>query len=58
MLVLSRKKNQVIVVNGNIRVTLMDIRGDTCRIGFEAPPEVVIHRLEVFEKIQNETKQN
>ncbi len=52
MLVLSRKKNESIVINGNIVVTVIDIRGDKVRLGFDAPKDVPIHRREVYEAIK------
>lgn len=50
MLVLSRKKDETIVVNDNIYITIVDIRGDKIRVGINAPPEVAIHREELSEK--------
>lgn len=47
MLVLSRKKNESIVVDDNIVITVVEIRGDKVRLGIEAPREVPIHRSEV-----------
>lgn len=47
MLVLSRKKNESIVVNDSIVITVVEIRGDKVRLGIEAPWEVPIHRSEV-----------
>jgi len=47
MLVLSRKQNQAIVINGNIRVTVISIRGSQVRIGIEAPSEVSVFREEL-----------
>jgi carbon storage regulator len=52
MLVLSRKKNESIIINDNIVVTIVDIKGNKVRLGFEAPKEVTIHRREVFEAIK------
>ena len=52
MLVLSRKKNESIIINDNVVVTIVDIKGDRVRLGFEAPKEVTIHRREVFEAIK------
>lgn len=57
MLVLSRQRDQVIVLKVagiEINLTLLDIRGDKCRLGFEAPPEVTINRAEVQAKIEAE----
>ena len=51
MLVLSRKKNESIVINDDITVVVVDIRGDKVRLGVEAPKEVPVHRREVFDAI-------
>jgi carbon storage regulator len=50
MLILSRKKNESIVIGGLVTVTVVDIRGDKIRLGIEAPREVDVHRQEVHEK--------
>lgn len=52
MLVLSRKKNESIIINDNITVTVIEIRGDKVRLGIEAPKDVTVHRREVYEAIQ------
>ena len=58
MLVLSRKKNESIVINNDITVVVVEIRGDKVRLGVEAPIEVPVHRREVYEAIQqNEATQ-
>lgn len=51
MLVLSRKKNESIVINDNITIVVVEIRGDKVRLGVEAPKEVPVHRREVFDAI-------
>jgi carbon storage regulator len=51
MLVLSRKKNETIVINGNITITVVQIRGDKVRIGIEAPEEMSVHREEIQQQI-------
>ena len=51
MLVLSRKKNESIVINNDITVTVVEIRGDKVRLGIVAPKEVTVHRQEVFDAI-------
>ena len=52
MLVLSRKKNESIVINDNIRIVVVEIRGDKVRLGVDAPKEVPVHRNEVYEAIR------
>ena len=52
MLVLSRKKNESIVINNDITSVVVDILGDKVRLGVEAPKEVPVHRREVFDAIQ------
>ena len=56
MLVLSRKKNESIIINDNITVTVIEIRGDKVRLGIEAPKHVTVHRREVYEAIQNQAR--
>ena len=51
MLVLSRKKNESIVINNDITVTVVEIRGDKVRLGIVAPKEVPVHRQEVYDAI-------
>ncbi len=51
MLVLSRKKNESIIINDDITVVVVEIRGDKVRLGVEAPKEVPVHRREVFDAI-------
>ena len=52
MLVLSRKKNESIVINDNIVITVVEIRGDKVRLGFDAPKDIPIHRQEVYDAIK------
>lgn len=52
MLVISRKKNESIVINDDITIVVVEIRGDKVRLGVEAPKEVPVHRNEVFEAIR------
>ena len=56
MLALSRKKNESIIVNNNIEITILDIRGDQVKIGIAAPKEVPIYRKEVYLQIQAENE--
>jgi carbon storage regulator len=52
MLVLSRKTNASIVINDNVIVTVVEIRGDKIRLGIEAPRDVTVHRREVYDAIK------
>lgn len=56
MLVLSRKKNEVIRIGHDISVRIVDIRGDKIRLGIEAPAGVPVHRQEVYDEIQGEAE--
>ncbi len=57
MLVLSRQRDESIIIGDNIVVTVVDVRGDKVRLGIEAPREVSVHRREVYEAIQRENQQ-
>jgi len=54
MLVLSRHRDESIIIGDNIVVTIVDIRGDKVRLGIQAPTEIPVHRQEVYEAIQRE----
>jgi len=56
VLVLTRKRNESIVVGDNIEITVVDIQGDQVRIGINAPKSVSIHRKEIYLEIQAENK--
>jgi len=51
LLVLSRKKNESIVINNDITIVVVEIRGDKVRLGVEAPKEISVHRREVYDAI-------
>lgn len=57
MLVLSRQRDQSIVISDNVTITIVDVRGDKVRLGIEAPVDIPVHRQEVFDAIQMELKQ-
>lgn len=57
MLALSRKKNEAIIINNNIEITILEVRGDQVKIGITAPKEVPVYRKEVYEQIQNANKE-
>ncbi len=54
MLVLSRKKDECIIIGDGIIITVVDIRGDKVRLGITAPAEIPVHRREIYEAIQRE----
>ena len=56
MLTLSRKKNESLVINNNIEVTILDIKGDQIKIGIAAPREVPVYRKEIYLEIQEANK--
>jgi len=58
MLVLSRKKNESIVINNDITIVVVEIRGDKVRLGVEAPREVPVHRREVYDAIQRQQSED
>lgn len=55
MLVLSRQRNESIIIGGNIKVMIVDVRGDKVRLGIEAPREVTVHREEIQEAVNRES---
>ncbi len=56
MLVLSRQRDESIIIGDNVQVTIVDIRGDKVRLGIEAPADIPVHRKEVFDAIQRENR--
>ena len=56
MLALSRKKGEALVINNNIEVTILEIKGDQVKLGINAPKEVPIYRQEVYVQIQEANK--
>lgn len=57
MLVLSRQRDESIIIGDNVVVTIVDVRGDRVRLGIDAPREVTVHRREVYEAIQRENRE-
>jgi carbon storage regulator len=54
MLVLSRQRDETIMIGDDVEITIVDIRGDKVRLGISAPPHVAVHRKEVYEAIRRE----
>ncbi|MBD5537129.1 MAG: carbon storage regulator CsrA [Lachnospiraceae bacterium] len=57
MLALSRKKNEAIIINNNIEVTILEVKGEQVKIGISAPKEVSVYRKEVYLQIQDANKE-
>ncbi len=57
MLALSRKKNEALVINNDVELTILDIRGDQVKIGITAPKEVPVYRKEVYLQIQEANRE-
>ena len=57
MLALSRKKNEAIIVNNNVEITILEVKGDQVKIGITAPKEVPVYRNEVYIQIQEANKE-
>ena len=57
MLVLSRQKDESIIIGDDVEITIVDIRGDKVRLGITAPKSITVHRREVYEAIQREKAQ-
>ena len=57
MLVLSRQKDESIIIGDDVEVVIVDVRGDKVRLGINAPREISVHRKEIYEAIQREKKQ-
>ena len=57
MLVLSRQKDESIIIGDDVEVTIVDVRGDKVRLGITAPKNISVHRKEVYEAIQREKRE-
>ena len=57
MLVLTRKCGEGIVIGDDVRITIVEVRGNSIRIGIDAPQNKTIHRLEVYERIKSENRE-
>ena len=58
MLVLSRKKNESVILGDKIRVVVLDVRGDKVQLGIEAPSDVLVYRSEVFDRIRQRSEKS
>jgi carbon storage regulator len=57
MLVLSRQRDESIIIGDDIEITIVDVRGDKVRLGINAPREISVHRKEIYDAIQREKQQ-
>ena len=57
MLVLSRQRDESIIIGDNVVITVVDVRGDKVKLGIDAPQEIPVHRREVYEAIRRENQQ-
>lgn len=57
MLALTRKKGEALVINNNIEIVVLDVRGDQVKIGISAPKDVPVYRKEVYLQIQKENEE-
>ena len=57
MLALSRKKNEALIINNNIEITILEIKGEQVKLGISAPKEVPVYRKEVYLQIQDSNKE-
>lgn len=58
MLVLSRQRDESIMIGDDVEITIVDVRGDKVRLGINAPRSIAVHRKEIYEAIQREKAQN
>ncbi|MBQ8945602.1 MAG: carbon storage regulator CsrA [Lachnospiraceae bacterium] len=56
MLALSRKKNEALIINNNVEITILEVKGDQVKVGIEAPREIPVYRKEVYLQIQEANK--
>jgi len=56
MLILTRRINESIMINDNVKVTFLSVKGNQIRVGVDAPPEIAVHREEIFHKIKDKLK--
>ena len=57
MLALSRKKGEAIIINNNVEITILEVKGDQVKIGITAPKEVPVYRREVYAQIQEANRE-
>ena len=58
MLILTRRVGETVVIGNDVDVTVLGVKGNQVRIGINAPKDIAVHREEIFDKIQEDTKEN
>ena len=58
MLILTRRTNETLMIGDDIKITVLNVKGNQVRIGIDAPHDVAVHRQEIYERIQHEQKGN
>ena len=58
MLALSRRKNEALIINNNVEITILEIKGEQVKLGISAPREVPVYRKEVYEQIQDANQES
>ena len=58
MLILTRRTNETLMIGDDVKITVLNVKGNQVRIGIDAPHDVAVHRQEIYERIQNEQEGN
>ena len=58
MLILTRRTNETLMIGDDIKITVLNVKGNQVRIGIDAPNDIAVHREEIYERIQNEQEGN
>ena len=58
MLILTRRTNETLMIGDDIKITVLNVKGNQVRIGIDAPNNIAVHREEIYERIQNEQEGN
>lgn len=58
MLILTRRTNETLMIGDDVKITVLNVKGNQVRIGIDAPDSVAVHRQEIYQRIQNEQKKD